>query len=251
MAFVVLTLGYLAIGYSRFILGVHSANQILYGFIIGLWSVLFCIFTLDPIIEGMVENLKKKTMAKSKVFVYVGVSVVSSLVALASMIAAFEYVEGKDGFSLTPTYRKNIERCSGKPPSKKDVQNGNIKSGGVVLLGCAAILGTIFRYFYLNTSSRKVMNPSIWSSQFWITLVIKVVLMIPGILVAGIATAYKDNLDAIPLMLIQAGIPVSYIVFIMYSGLGEYLYNKFLGSNDDADNKDVQITTSINYHEAD
>ena len=60
-AFIVLTAGFLSVGYSRFILGVHSANQILYGFIIGLWSVLFCTTTLDPIIESMVENLKNKS----------------------------------------------------------------------------------------------------------------------------------------------------------------------------------------------
>ena len=180
-------------------------------------------------IESIVESMKKKTAAKSSVMLLTGISTVVTLAALVSIIAAFEYVEAKDGFSLTPTYRKNIERCSGKVPSKKDVQLGNITSGGVLTLGLGAVLGTVFKYFYLYFDLKA--EKSLKSAQFWIQLLIKVILMIPGFAVAGVAYYFEDSLDAITLMLVLAAIPLLYISFICYSGLEVYIYNKFIDTN--------------------
>jgi membrane-associated phospholipid phosphatase len=50
LSFVFLTFAYLLMGFSRFALGAHSANQIIYGFIVGLWSCLACVHLINPFI---------------------------------------------------------------------------------------------------------------------------------------------------------------------------------------------------------
>jgi membrane-associated phospholipid phosphatase len=41
-SFIVMTFGYLAIGWSRMVLGAHSLNQVIYGFLLGALSI--CLF---------------------------------------------------------------------------------------------------------------------------------------------------------------------------------------------------------------
>ena len=47
-AFTILTLGWVIMGYSRFVLGVHGANQIIYGAMLGLLTCPFCIQIIGP-----------------------------------------------------------------------------------------------------------------------------------------------------------------------------------------------------------
>lgn len=67
VSFVILTLGYLAIGYSRFVLGVHSANQILYGFLLGGWSIVMCACWLDPLVSDLIDQIRNKKLTKDQV----------------------------------------------------------------------------------------------------------------------------------------------------------------------------------------
>jgi membrane-associated phospholipid phosphatase len=46
LVFLILTIGYLAMGASRLVLGVHSLNQVFYGFALGLWSLIFVMWFL-------------------------------------------------------------------------------------------------------------------------------------------------------------------------------------------------------------
>ena len=70
--------------------------------------------------------------------------------ALASQMAVFLYVDSIHGFELDKTSIANIEKCSGKAPSTKDIMNGNILSAGVVMLGFGALLGSIIKFYYLK-----------------------------------------------------------------------------------------------------
>ena len=61
-AFVILSLGYLGIGYSRFLLGAHASNQIFYGFLLGGWSLMMCIYFIGPRVQRLVDMLKRKQL---------------------------------------------------------------------------------------------------------------------------------------------------------------------------------------------
>ena len=108
IAFIVLTAGYLLIGFSRFILGVHSANQILYGFLLGLWTVLMCIFLLDPLVYSHQKQLRSSKVTKAEITSYVTWYGVFSTMGLGSQMAVFLYVDSIHGFELDKTSTANI-----------------------------------------------------------------------------------------------------------------------------------------------
>ena len=56
--FVVFTSGYLLIGYSRFLLGVHSANQIVYGWLLGAWTCVLCVGVLNPKLRHFLDRAR-------------------------------------------------------------------------------------------------------------------------------------------------------------------------------------------------
>lgn len=48
--FLVLNIGWIVMGYSRLILGMHSLNQIIYGALLGLLTCAFCMQVIGPIV---------------------------------------------------------------------------------------------------------------------------------------------------------------------------------------------------------
>ena len=57
-SFIFLLAAGLEMGHSRFVLGLHSANQILYGDLLGLWCLIFCIFFMEPKLRQIMDDLK-------------------------------------------------------------------------------------------------------------------------------------------------------------------------------------------------
>ena len=51
VSFVVLLLGFLAVGLSRLIVGVHSLNQVIYGFLLGLWTLTYMLMYWRPVVK--------------------------------------------------------------------------------------------------------------------------------------------------------------------------------------------------------
>ena len=44
--------------YSRLELGLHAINQVLYGWLLGLWTIIMCINWIDPQIYSFCEQIK-------------------------------------------------------------------------------------------------------------------------------------------------------------------------------------------------
>ena len=81
-------------GYSRFLLGVHSANQIMYGFMLGLWTLFVCINYVRPLIVSEV------TFAQAvKVLI---LSVVMLLILVVSALSVPDIPE---------LYQANLLKC--------------------------------------------------------------------------------------------------------------------------------------------
>ena len=160
VAFIIFTVGFLAIGFSRFILGVHSANQILYGFLLGLWTILMCVVLVDPLIEEQLAGLKSKSVpmeqVQKQIMWYGGLS----LFALGSQIAVYWYVDSKNAFDLDPAYKALISKCSGKAVTTRAVQDENIGSAGAVMLAFGAFLGVVLKYTKLTPPERKSLAPT-------------------------------------------------------------------------------------------
>ena len=149
-----------------------------------------------------------------------------SALALVSQMAVFLYVESIDGFDLDETSQTNIAKCSGSTPSLKDVENGNILSAGAVLLGFGALIGTIIRFYYLKLGSN---SRTLSIAKFVICLLIKVVLLLPGVILAAIVLSQKQKLESLITMLLATAIPSMYLGTILYSGLELWIYAKLSG----------------------
>jgi hypothetical protein len=164
--------------------------------------------------NGEVTNLKTNL---------IGYGVLSAF-ALVSQIGVYYYVDSNNGFDLDPMYKENILKCSGKSPTIKDVQSENILSAGAVLLAFGTYAGSVLKF----TKLRPVSAPT-KALKFICILLIKILLLVPGLLVLGLTYWQSSKLDSIVAMLLIAAIPSVYCTFIAFSGLDVYIYTKISG----------------------
>jgi membrane-associated phospholipid phosphatase len=73
-ALAVLVPGFLLMGFSRFILGVHSANQILYGYLWGGWTYLVvCYWLRDHIYTSLKSDKPNGDLLKVTIYSFLGI----------------------------------------------------------------------------------------------------------------------------------------------------------------------------------
>jgi hypothetical protein len=60
----------ITIGYTRLLLGAHTLNQLIFGWLIGIWVALNFYFLLRDLVLEHVENLLKGGMLESDVSKY-------------------------------------------------------------------------------------------------------------------------------------------------------------------------------------
>ena len=63
--FIVLLLGILSVGLSRMIVGVHSLNQIIYGYLIGFWTLAYVLTYWRPVIKHHMTQIQKRALTSS------------------------------------------------------------------------------------------------------------------------------------------------------------------------------------------
>ena len=81
----------LIIGFSRLYLGVHSIDQILSGWEIGLWGAFFSNYCLKSFIMKHVDNLLNQAFTKDDYKGFIFKSLLLLGISLSGMIFAYEY----------------------------------------------------------------------------------------------------------------------------------------------------------------
>ena len=66
-SFIVLTACTFIMGYSRVLLGAHTLNQVLYGFVLGLWSAIWVIFIVRRTLYLHLEDIAKRRLPISEI----------------------------------------------------------------------------------------------------------------------------------------------------------------------------------------
>ena len=86
-----------SIAYTRFFLAAHGWDQILFGFLLGLWLAFFFTFVLRDFIVSQVENLLKKSVSGQSLMTAHGVDLARITfilgVAYVSVIIPFYLVD--------------------------------------------------------------------------------------------------------------------------------------------------------------
>ena len=59
-------------GYSRIVLGAHSINQVLYGFLLGLWTAVWVLFIVRKTLLLHLADIRDRKLAKSEAKYFVG-----------------------------------------------------------------------------------------------------------------------------------------------------------------------------------
>ena len=148
-AFVILFSGSLLLAYSRFITGMHTANQVLYGLMLGYWSALTCIFFIDPRVEVWLNKLYADQMSKREMLNGLAVNLIASFVAIFSVTIALLVMVKQGKFTLPPDIVANIESCrGGKPFTREDLIEKNSLLGGIMFLGTGCVCGAIYRKYH-------------------------------------------------------------------------------------------------------
>ena len=65
VSFIFLLIAALLMAYSRFILGVHSLNQLVYGFLLGVWGLVVCLWYIDPLIREFMDEFRAQKSDKA------------------------------------------------------------------------------------------------------------------------------------------------------------------------------------------
>lgn len=130
--------------FSRFIVGVHSANQLLYGFLIGMVTVLLCVQVIRPKIYEWLSSKPLTSWRISAIF--------AGLFLLSIMVILYvEYVD--DGFSITEKEQSVLQKCLNLPPGQK-ISKTKIESqifmGGFTMMGSGIYTGISVWYNILE-----------------------------------------------------------------------------------------------------
>ena len=72
-------------GYSRYILGMHSVNQIIYGALMGILTCAFCIHVIGPIVATEIFDLKTERKT-NMIGVYVMTLAMNILICVPAII---------------------------------------------------------------------------------------------------------------------------------------------------------------------
>ena len=135
------------IGFARFYEGVHSINQILYGWTIGLWIAFYLHFCFrDMIIDHIERLLSTKNNQKVP---FVKLSLICGAIgvgAFLSQLLTYIFVEMTIDPSVEATYRINMgltESCKKYATSPQSFNEKSIIISGLAQVAIGAYLGIL------------------------------------------------------------------------------------------------------------
>jgi len=198
-------------GFSRLVLGMHSLNQVLYGFQLGLWTLAFVLTTGQPVLFSNLQRIRRKIKHNESVSKYILILTGITGVMMAIDVGNYFWVDSVHGFELDPKWKANIHSCRPEPVSVHRVKMGNIKAMGTLLAALGAYSGFVTRL--QRGITRDVQD--IFSNKciviFGLTMKIAIVVAVSG----SIYYLGASMEDAHPLvqMLIETAIPCFLLTF--------------------------------------
>ena len=147
LSFVILFLGTLAVGLSRLIVGVHSLNQVLYGFLIGLWTLSYVLLFWRSTIKTHMHNIQQKTYSVAEIKTLLLSAFLLSLALLILSTAIYYIAMGS--YVMPQSQLDNLRKCKpGFEPQQLSEQN--LFPAGAVMMPFGVYCGVAFRYYYLG-----------------------------------------------------------------------------------------------------
>lgn len=132
------------------IVGVHSCNQLIYGFAIGLWTLAYVLNYWRPLARKHMRFMKSKSLTRkrlSQLLTTIGIFSTLSLILLTIVyqVMMANYVMPKE-------YVAGIQSCDPTFDPKKDLSGENLFVAGVMMLPFGIYCGVAFRYYKLEAN---------------------------------------------------------------------------------------------------
>lgn len=219
-AFIVLTFGYLAVGFSRLVMGVHSLNQVLDGFVVGFWTLAYVLKFWRPMIKAHVEQMKQREMDRQdavRLLIYVWLFCFAQVVVLSAI-----YLIVMDSYKMPDKYQANIRKC--KPDfDESRLALENLFVVGLSMLPAGVYCGVYRRYYVVG--DRLAADNGIGRSMTWCSILKKIVFSIivfaPSLILFGLCVAFKRRMNIILNMVIGCALPSFTLGMSVFGGYVE------------------------------
>jgi hypothetical protein len=156
-----------AIGFSRMLLGVHSLNQVIFGFVIGVWAAFTFHFCIRKPITSHIKNLSDKTSQMMLItLVYI--------LAVVIVCVSYEAVTP----SIDPIWSKHISEKCGAQKLTHAFQNQGVNVIGPIAMGVGSYHGCVYdrRHYgvrhFVNTQAWKILLKIVLILVFFIPVFI-------------------------------------------------------------------------------
>ena len=144
MAFIILTLGYIFMAFSRNILGVHSLNQVIYGMLLGLWTVFTFLNLIKPLTINYIKKIK--VMNSKEQATLLSIVGIICTVFLLTIIVVYQLLVSN--YEFQANYALNLLKCTGDisfDAIQKKFHESNILIAGIAFVPFGVFLGLIYR----------------------------------------------------------------------------------------------------------
>lgn len=244
------------IPFSRFILGVHSADQIIFGSLIGIWNGITCHFLLrDNLIKWMQrvrsklgddkasnrlsfssKRIGKVPMLSTSERVISQVIIVMLWLAyeIASVFVFLKVDEtlGEDSEDLQ-MWLTNFELGCGKPlDTSKGLQNASLNGCSYITITMAAYIG------YMNRM--RCTKTIIESADSFKKVLVRILVfgVMAGFCAIPIFIFKRDMVGDIGFMWTNYGVPMGFLGWLTVGGLFDYSVEKLENCGNTPKNKD-------------
>lgn len=147
IAFCVLAAGFICVCFSRMVLGLHALNQVIYGSLVGIWSVAFVIAYLRPTVKAHMDLIQRKAITKEELARLISMVGAICFTAMGALALSFPVV--RSTYTMPQAYVDNIHKCW-NTFDPNDFEFSNIKYCGLLLLPFGIYCGMAFRYYVLD-----------------------------------------------------------------------------------------------------
>lgn len=153
ICFGVLVLGFLAVGMSRLILGMHALDQVIYGFFLGLWTVTYMITTWRPIVRGHMYDIKTRRLSGARLSLLLTMVAITSISLLTLMVSV--YYKSILTYKMHAKHIKSIQKCDARFDFTGDLSTTNLFLAGMVMMPFGIYSGVAYRYYSLESASKE------------------------------------------------------------------------------------------------
>ena len=212
------------------IVGVHSLNQLIYGFALGLWTLVWVLTYWRPLVQHHIYLIKNRILDSKELkqlLVFVGCLCFLALITLTVVyaVATAEYV-------MPAKYERTLKKCN-PAFNMRELDQENLYVCGIVMLPFGIYSGLAFRYYKLEAvpdpedEGRSLIHDNCKSFGSAIKSILSlIIVLLPGAALFIVFGALKDHVDPYVAMIFGCAVPAWGIGFLLFGGFMQLLVSK-------------------------